>query len=370
MRFSFHQPRPVVTAFRLVTTVVCLIGAGVCATDASFAGARVEEFELSGSVLSLSAAGSTVAPGIQQQTSGILYGTSAGIDFSRPLKLFVKTRDNLFLDATVMLDAHVVTDARICDAKAELSGRVMALEQWTFTPGNTTAEIFGTMEFDASTWTWTGTREGSFTIDCAADGSATLPMSITVLPSATDDFVSGVTINDGGYATNDTKVDLTLSWRAQDYFDQVMVSNDGGFAASKRRIIDLIGDSVSWRLDSQSSERLSRTVYLRFHNAITNEWSGAVTDDIILDTTPPVIASAEIATNRSSRAGASCKINVNASDNRTGLNTVQVAKSKDSKNKVTVAYAKKVTVPTPAKNAKWIRVQDGAGNWSRWKALG
>jgi hypothetical protein len=64
------------------------------------------------------------------------------------------------------------------------------------------------------------------------------------------------------------------------------------------------------------------------------------------------------------------RIKTKAKDERSGLGKVQVALSASGKSAVTVPYKTqiKVTVPKSAKKV-WVRVADGAGNWSKWKVL-
>ena len=62
-------------------------------------------------------------------------------------------------------------------------------------------------------------------------------------------------------------------------------------------------------------------------------------------------------------------LTVTASDNRSGVYMLQAAASKDSRQRVTTKFAKRMQVVPPKGGIRFIRVQDGAGNWSKWKAL-
>jgi hypothetical protein len=64
------------------------------------------------------------------------------------------------------------------------------------------------------------------------------------------------------------------------------------------------------------------------------------------------------------------RIKTKAKDERSGLGKVQVALSASGKSAVSVNYKTQVKIIVP-KSAKkvWVRVADGAGNWSKWKVL-
>lgn len=288
---------------------------------------------------------------------------------TQPLEVAVKPGDALLLHISLS-----VTRAGVffqgCAQTLDLPGTGVIYNgtDLTFTQSFATKIGWANLESD---WSWTGRKAGSLTFNCFALGTVTMPIGITVTASASDSELTGFTINRGMYATNSTDVLLNLSWRDQDYFDQVMLSNDGGFAAAKRGVMPLTSDIVRWRLDAEMPERMARTVYVRFHNVLTDEWTPAVTDDIVLDTVSPVVDDAIVsdATPRSVRSDTrfSCVIRIAATDNRTGVVRVQVAPSKRSDTKVSVRFSQRVVVPFAAESAKFVRVQDGAGNWSQWR---
>ncbi|MSW86687.1 MAG: hypothetical protein F2826_08250 [Actinobacteria bacterium] len=250
--------------------------------------------------------------------------------------------------------------------------------QWSLTLGGSAVGLVGTsFYFDTSKWatvsasipvnTWAkvGFRSGAIVIDCGSEGFARVPISFTVLPTANDDFLTGVSIEGGSYAVNDPKVTLNFSWKSTEYFDQVMLSNDGGFSASKRKIVDLTKDIVPWTLETQSSEKLPKTVYIRFHDALTDIWTVAMTDDIILDTIPPTISSVSVDGSRAKKS----TLRISAKDNRTSVAQIMVASAKSGGKRVVVKYSTKVTLNMSVSNTKFVRVQDGAGNWSKWRRL-
>jgi hypothetical protein len=201
-------------------------------------------------------------------------------------------------------------------------------------------------------------------VDCGSLGTAQTRFSnVTLVPAAPrGDFV-GVSINGGDLATNSTEVLLDLDWRTADLFDKVMVSNDGGFGSRKEFVLD--GKPLRWALRAAGSERLPKTVYVRFHSPYSGEWTPAASDDIILDTVAPVITSAEAAQPRSKTRKVTVRLT--AKDDRSGVVSTQFRVDKNRSLRV-VDYAKTVTVTVP-RQAKvlQVRVRDGAGNWSRWK---
>ena len=120
-------------------------------------------------------------------------------------------------------------------------------------------------------------------------------------------------------------------------------------------------------------ERLPKTIYVRF----TGGNSGAETyqDDIILDETPPVVSSASVEGSETpataslfvfASAKVRSKIRLKASDKTSGVAFVQTAVKKNrpsAKRKYSRAFIVSGSKP------KFIRVQDKAGNFSKWKKL-
>ena len=135
-------------------------------------------------------------------------------------------------------------------------------------------------------------------------------------------------------------------------------------------------------------------MYVRFDGGNLRIDDKVYSDDVVLDTTAPKLNSASSAkgsgavdasmvsgissfTNSDIRLAKKAKsttkvvrIKTKAKDERSGLGKVQVALSASGASAVTVPYKTqiKVTVPKSAKKV-WVRVSDGAGNWSKWKVL-
>jgi hypothetical protein len=175
-----------------------------------------------------------------------------------------------------------------------------------------------------------------------------------------------VSINDGADFTNDPEVQLHLGWKVWP-LDKVKVSNDGGFAPSKTRVFALTnGDPIPWRLVVLGNERLPKTVYVRFHSPSRGGgWqTETFTDDIVLDTVVPQILSLSFAP-PGELTSARRAVRVRAKDNRSGIKSVQLSKGKPRKKAKVLKFRR--TLPAPGSGRVFVRVRDGAGNWSKWR---
>jgi PKD domain len=174
----------------------------------------------------------------------------------------------------------------------------------------------------------------------------------------------GVSIDDGATYTNDPNVTLKVTWPA--FAANVIVSNDGGFADAGTFPV---AAAVPWKLDSSGPERLPKTVYARF-----DDGTQTFQDDIILDETPPTISEAEVTSaggSGSSRAAISAAaktyhVKLRASDKTSGVAVVQIAVTTK---KPTKAVAYKSTLTVRGVEPKYVRVQDRAGNYTKWRKL-
>jgi outer membrane protein assembly factor BamB len=171
----------------------------------------------------------------------------------------------------------------------------------------------------------------------------------------------GVSINDGATFTNDPHVTVDVIWPT--CTQSLVVSNDGGFKSSRTLSI---AESVPWLLASSGPERLPKTVYVRFGTALVN-----YTDDIILDEADPVLASAVVSSSAtrvglpSGRAASGVSVSTVASDKTSGVRKIQITSKKKAPGKL-LKYAKTVKASVSG-SVVWVRVQDGAGNFSPWK---
>lgn len=176
---------------------------------------------------------------------------------------------------------------------------------------------------------------------------------------------AGVSINDASPATNSRDVQIHVRPEPGSRF--VAISNDGGFTGAE--VFD-VAAVIPWRLQAVNAGLLSKVVYVRFLDADGRVIS-ALSDDIVLDTVAPVLESATVVAARSSRRPArAVTLALSASDNRTGVTRVQVSAMRSGKGSRAARFGRTVTLDRPAGGVKFVRVRDGAGNWSKWRAVG
>ncbi len=213
-----------------------------------------------------------------------------------------------------------------------------------------------------------GVGRADLALDCGALGTATWSMPLVVLPSAPDDREPGVSIDDGADFTNSTKVKLHLGWDG--LLDKVKVSNDGGFAPSRTKEIKVRKEGpLDWTVIELAAERIPRTVYVKFHYIAYGWQKQTYTDDIILDTVKPEVVSASMGGSGAATLSASQRtLRVRAKDNKSGIASMQVSSGKPKKKAKVVKFRKAVKVP--GAGPVFVRVRDGAGNWSRWRVAG
>jgi YVTN family beta-propeller protein len=193
--------------------------------------------------------------------------------------------------------------------------------------------------------------------------------TFTILPSPPAGE-TGVSIKNGDSYTNSKQVSLNLTW--PEYATAVRVSNDGGFGTSKTLTKDLAA-SIDWELDDSVKGIYTKVVYVRFNGVA--DTTKTYSDDIILDTSAPIIKTASAAV-----ASSSVRLSLKATDDITGVSKVQIRN--DTKT-VTKNYASKISVPLTnlslsassigvqklATATVKIRVSDNAGNWTGWQTI-
>ena len=201
------------------------------------------------------------------------------------------------------------------------------------------------------------------------DAAPQVSATFTILPSPPVGEV-GISIKNGNSYSNTKQVTLNLIW--PEYATSARISNDGGFAASKTQTKDLAA-SIDWELDDSIKGIFGKVVYVRF-NGVANT-TQTYSDDIILDTSPPVMESSSAAA-----VSGSIDLTLKATDDITGVDKVQITNGTTT---VTKDYATKVSVPLAdlllsvssmgvqklAATSIEVRVSDNAGNWSAYKAL-
>lgn len=165
----------------------------------------------------------------------------------------------------------------------------------------------------------------------------------------------GVSIDGGALYTSTPDVTLNLVYPPST--TGVVMSNDGGFLNALA--LDP-SPRMRWQLASTGSERLPKTVYVRFLAGpfVTDSYS----DDIVLDETRPAVTAAVVRA-----SGARRIVRVRARDNASGVAAIQVCVgARASRDRFRQWVGGPLVVARSG--TIWIRVRDGAGNVSRWRA--
>lgn len=172
----------------------------------------------------------------------------------------------------------------------------------------------------------------------------------------------------------------------------VEVSNDGGFKESRTFVLDDGKATLPWRLRSGRDQTFTKVVYVRFNNE-----SGTVvltlSDDIILDSSKPILAGVSVVSSRSSprpievlsfsgaRGRRGVSLVVRGSDTISGVASLEI-RSSAKRHSTTLQFSpsngppssrvkmmtKRVPVTTKATRLQ-VRLIDRAGNHSAWKAV-
>ena len=191
----------------------------------------------------------------------------------------------------------------------------------------------------------------------------------------------GVTINSAAEFTNKKTVVLSVTGASGSV--SAIVSNDGGFGSAETFTLVDGSAEINWTLISSRDERLPKQVYVKFVSRFGTQ-SSNYQDDIILDTTAPVLSTATaVATTAPSSAVSvasiraakknGAKIAVKAVDANSGIGSIEM-RSGASKKATSIKYAnpkaksQTLTVNTKAKSLQ-VRVIDRAGNPSPWKTV-
>ena len=203
----------------------------------------------------------------------------------------------------------------------------------------------------------------------------------------------GVSINDGDEFTSSESV--TVSVVGPSTAVKAILSNDGGFKTTET--FDLTNNSadIPWKLQSSREGTFTKIVYVKYVSRFGSQ-SQAVTDDIILDTTKPVMTTAtataaaptgsavtvsRIGAKAKPKASGGVRLSLRGSDTISGIGTIEVRSAANKPaTKVNVsrvagkadgkprAASQTVTLRTTAKRLQ-VRVIDRAGNASAWRTI-
>lgn len=211
--------------------------------------------------------------------------------------------------------------------------------------------------------------------------SSTASITITVAPTPPAGNI-GVSINNGDYATNTTSVQLYVVWPA--LATDALISNDGGFGAAAGTTTVALTATIPWLLPSAGSERLPKLVYVRFPDGAYP--TQTFIDDIILDTTRPVVQSAgsvgggaasDIAARTSRTRTRTFRIRLRATEKISGISAAQFSTTRSKGTTVILTNGRRrgilklarVVRVSMAKRPRYVRVRSAAGNWSKWHRI-
>lgn len=199
----------------------------------------------------------------------------------------------------------------------------------------------------STTYTEVGDLTVSVRVTSSIETSATATAQVSVRPAPPAGHL-GVTINNGDKFTNKRKVTVSPVWPV--FATTALISNDGGFREPDSFPL---AAEIEWKLASSGSERLPKTIYVRFQEGTAGRET--YQDDIVLDLTKPTLLSAALSEDGGLR--------VRARDMTAGVGAVQVAAQVGEPTRWR-AYRPRIKLRR--RGPILVRVRDRAGNVSRW----
>jgi hypothetical protein len=289
-------------------------------------------------------------------------------------------------DSTPTVSLNVATNPVLTGASvrvdASATGASIVRYEWDLDGNGSFETDTGTVPAATHSYSEAGALSIGVRVTNSAGKSAVARASLSVRLRPSDGEI-GFTINNGDFATNSRSVVLSPVWPR--YAETLLVDNDGGFRATAREFP--VATTVDWTLASSGSERLPRTVYMKFRGG--ESINATFTDDIVLDQTRPSIDDATVVVGAETgpRALASFvstalkpgTLKLRAKDNNSGVAQIQVRRGKSGKafysKRLTQrsrrgirTLSKRLTLPLTSGDL-YTRVLDAAGNASPWKKV-
>jgi len=265
----------------------------------------------------------------------------------------IATGNPTLLDAS---GSHDPYDAPIVDYKWDLGSGAFTLDTGVYATTNTTFDTPGPV-----------TVRVQVTNSLGQTAIATQVVNVEVGPPP---GIVGFSINNGAYATNSANVTLNVIWPV--FAQTVLISNDGGFGPNGGTETVPVAASIPWAIATGGNQLLPHIVYLRFPDSAYP--TVTFTDDIIFDTTLPVVSSAKPA---GTAPGNAYKVKVVATEKLSGISQAQFSTTKTGGTTVVLAgptspgitkLSKTLTL-SMSSAPKWVRVCSAAGKWSAWHAI-
>ena len=168
-----------------------------------------------------------------------------------------------------------------------------------------------------------------------------------------------VTINGGARYTNTPRV--TLNVVPAPGATSFEASNDAAFR-TRAALTVVPNGRYSWRLDSSGTERVPRTVRIRFAGIST-----VFSDTVILDQTAPRLLPPVLAASTAGRTNRSVlhTLRLTAWDRTSGIRGLQVTTNRRRPGAL-IRYRRVIRFRATSPSI-YVRARDGAGNFSRWR---
>jgi hypothetical protein len=267
-------------------------------------------------------------------------------------------------EASVLREVRDTPQVTVLDPPAfVLKGRQAVLRAAASVPNGGSLgfdwDLDGDGRFETSTGTAPSVRvmpddDVTIAVRATAPGGGTATaehdLDVRVVPPSDD---PGVTIEQGERYANDRRVALELSW--PEGATTMRIGTDGGFRGVRAQPVQ---PEATITLQQHEDARLPHVVYVRFQGPGIDARE-TYTDDIILDTTAPVVDQAT-----ADRVRSTTRITSRARDGLSGVESLEVAAGL-RRPVVRVPYTRRATVRVAAARPL-VRVVDRAGNASRW----